>query len=36
MMIINTLILLYAEDDVPLRKNKEVEKIQFLRYEVTK
>jgi hypothetical protein len=36
MIVPNTLILLYANDNVPYMKNKEVEKIQFLRYDVTK
>ena len=35
-MVTNTMILLYTNDDVPYMKNKEVEKIQFLCYDVTK
>jgi hypothetical protein len=35
-MVTNNLKLLYSNDDVPEMKNKEVEKIQFLRYDVTK
>jgi hypothetical protein len=36
MMVTNTLVLLYTKDDVTETNNKEVEKIQFLRYDVTK
>jgi hypothetical protein len=36
MVVTNTLIVLNTNDDVPETKNKEVEKIQFLRYDVTK
>jgi hypothetical protein len=36
MMVTNTLIVSYTNDDVLKTKNKEVEKNQFLCYDVTK
>jgi hypothetical protein len=35
MMVTNTLKLLYANDEGPWMKNKEVAKFKFLRYDVT-